>query len=54
MGTAPIRWKLARAMTIRQAIARTERYLLRDLEPRDRADEVARLAQLRALLRMVR
>lgn len=43
-----------RPLTIRQAIARTERYLLRDLDPRDRADEVARLAQLRALVRHAR
>lgn len=50
----PIRWTLARAATIRQAIARTERYLLRDLEPRDRADELARLETLRRLVRASR
>lgn len=49
-----IREQTARAMTIRQAIMATERELLRDLKPREREDVMARLATLRALLRMVR
>lgn len=54
MAKPDIRWRLACPETIRQAIARTERYLLRDLPPQDRADETARLDRLRALLRMAR
>lgn len=53
MPTKP-RSLLARPLTIRLAIIRTEKYLLRDLDARDRADELARLEQLRALLRLSR
>ena len=47
----PIRWQQARAATIRQHIAATERQLLHDLEPRERADVLARLEALRRLVR---
>ena len=47
----PIKWTLARAATIRQSIAATERQLLHDLEPRERADVLARLEVLRRLVR---
>lgn len=45
---------LARASTIRRAIARTERYLLSDLDSKDRAAELDRLATLKALVRQAR
>ena len=54
MGDPKPRWLMAQPYTIRRAISRTEKRLQRDLEPRDRADETARLDQLRALLRMSR
>lgn len=44
----------AQRLTILAAIARTERMLLHDLDPRDRADEEERLELLRALLRQTR
>lgn len=50
----PIRWTLARAATIRRAIATTERELLRDLTPREREDVQLRLDTLRRLVRMAR
>ena len=45
---------IARASTIRCAIAALERRLLDDLEPRERAEELERLASLRALVRYAR
>lgn len=54
MGNRPIKWQMARALTIRQAIARTERLLLSELSPKDRADELARLETLKRLVRMAR
>lgn len=50
----PIRWTLARAATIRQSIAATERRLLADLDARERADELARLDTLKRVLRLAR
>lgn len=50
----PIQWTLARAATIRQAIAATERRLLADLDARERADELARLDTLKRVLRLAR
>lgn len=50
----PTRWTLARAATIRLAIATTERELLRDLTPREREDVQLRLDTLRRLVRMAR
>lgn len=49
-----IKRTLARAATIRRAIARTERELLHDLDARDRADVLARLETLKRLVRMAR
>jgi len=45
---------LARAATIRLAIARTERHLLTDMDAKDRAAELDRLATLKALVRQAR
>ena len=50
----PITWSMARAETIRRAIARTERHLHTIDCPRERADEAARLEQLRSLVRYAR
>ena len=50
----PIKWTLARAATIRRSIAVTARQLLHDLEPRERADVLARLEVLRRLVRTAR
>ena len=50
----PIRWQQARAATIRQSIAETERELLRDLPHREREDVQGRLATLRRLVRAAR
>ena len=50
----PIKWTLARAATIRRAIARTDRHLLTVMDARDRADELARLETLKRLVRMAR
>ena len=50
----PIKWQMAGALTIRQAIARTERLLLSEQSPKDRADELARLETLKRLVRMAR
>lgn len=50
----PIQWTLARAATIRQSIAAIERRLLADLDPRERADELARLDTLKRVLRLAR
>lgn len=54
MGDKPGRWKLARPLTIRRAIIRTEKRLLHDLDPRERADELARLETLKRVLRLAR
>lgn len=50
----PIQWTLARAATIRRAIIRTEKRLLHDLDPRERADELARLDTLKRVLMLAR
>ena len=50
----PIQWTLARAATIRQAIAATKRRLLADLDARERADDLARLDTLKRVLRLAR
>lgn len=50
----PTRLTLARAATIRRAIATTERELLRDLTPREREDVQLRLDTLRRLVRTAR
>ena len=50
----PIKWQMARALTIRQAIARTERHLLTVMDAQDRADEMARLETLKRVVRMAR
>ncbi len=54
MADKPGKWKLARPLTIRRAIIRTEKRLLHDLDARERADEMARLETLRRVLRLAR
>jgi hypothetical protein len=49
-----IEWAMATPAMILRAIARTERNVARIERPKDREEELARLAQLRALLRLAR